>query len=115
MCNFCNEERDSERIDKSATSYICAKCVQLLINQSQENLLKAYNLAVRKGYSDKARAIKSFLEVSADEPINRYAAKRINGKRFMRVTWNDKKTSRRFKKREGITLYQIEQRKPVVP
>jgi pyrrolidone-carboxylate peptidase len=62
MCSFCNTETDAEKVDKTAGSYICSHCFQLLLNETQENLSKAYALAIAKGYHDKAKAIQSFLE-----------------------------------------------------
>jgi len=67
ICDFCGKETDADKVEKSAKSYICSHCVQLLLNETQENLSKAYALAVEKGYHDKARAIQSFLEENIND------------------------------------------------
>jgi hypothetical protein len=41
--------------------FICSRCVQLFLSAGQEDLLKAHAKAIEKGYSNKARAIESFL------------------------------------------------------
>jgi hypothetical protein len=107
-------ENDSGKIDKSVKSYICSKCVQLLLSQSQEKLLRTYNFALEKGYPDKARAIKSFLEVNVSEPINRNTAKHTDGKGFMRTVGNDKGTGSDIKKRKKPSFYQVEPKKQAV-
>ena len=66
-CDFCGKPTDLEKVSKGAGSYTCGGCVQFLSNQSQEDLLKGYTLAIERGYLNKATAIKSFMEVS-DEP-----------------------------------------------
>lgn len=115
ICSLCNEEIDSDKIDKSAQSYICSLCVQVLINQSQDKLKKAYLLAIEKDAFNKARAIESFLEVNTGEPVNKhYAAKRSNRKGFARSVGNDERTSRRLKKQKRITLYQGKPKKQAV-
>ena len=115
FCNFCSEATDSDKVDKDAKSYICSNCVQLLFNLSQEQLSKAYDLSIAKGYTNKADAIKSFLEVETDEQRNRrYTAKRINGKRPLRIDRNEQKSNRGFKKPKGPALYQIEHHEPAV-
>jgi hypothetical protein len=107
ICSLCNEETDSDKVDKSAKSYICSNCVQLLLNQPQDKLKKAYLLAMEKEAFNKANAIKSFLEVNTDEPVNRhYTGKRSNREGFARSSGNDERTGRRFKKQKRITLYQ---------
>jgi len=115
MCSFCNEETDADKVDKSAKFYICSGCVQILINQPQDKLKKAYLLAIEKEVFNKAKVIESFLEVNTDEPANRhYIAKRANGKRPMRVARNEERTGRGFKKQKRITLYQGKPEKQAV-
>ncbi len=93
-CLFCNEETDSKKVDKGAVGYICGTCVQILINSSQERLLRAYNLATEKGYAGKAKAIQSFMEVESDEP-RRPAVKKhgrnSHRERIMRTSRSQKK------------------------
>jgi hypothetical protein len=59
-CLFCNRDEKNYKPDKS-TYFICSKCVQLLYSTDQESLSRAYEKAIEKGYSNKARAIESFL------------------------------------------------------
>jgi len=115
ICDFCGKETDAEKIDKSAQSYICSGCVQILINQPQDKLKKAYLLAIEKEVFNKAKAIEAFLEVNTGEPVNKhYAAKRSNRKGFARSVGNDERTSRRFKKQKRIALYQDKPKKQAV-
>ena len=59
-CLLCNaiEPNFNPNAD---TDYICSKCVQILLAADQEDLKKAHAKAIEKGYSNKARAIESFL------------------------------------------------------
>ena len=115
ICDFCGKETDSERIDKSANSYICGNCVAYLVNIDQVELLKGYLFALEKGYFNKAKAIKSFLEVNTDEPLNRhYTGKRSDRKRPVRTSRHDERAGRRFKKQKRITLYQGKPKKQVI-
>ena len=66
-CLFCGTNRDKERVDKSAKAYLCGTCVQTLFNLSQEQLNHAHQLSVDKGYLDKVKAIKCFMEVEENE------------------------------------------------
>jgi len=84
MCSLCNTENDSEKVDKTAGGYICSHCVQLLFNETQENLSKAYVLAIEKGYQDKARAIQSFLEENADDRKTESTKRSMVGTRLSR-------------------------------
>ena len=115
LCSLCGTDRDSEKVEKTAEAYICASCVQLLLNESPEKLQKAYALAVEKGYRDKAQAIQSFImEENTDEPVNRHLAKRLNRKRPVRTFGDEERTGSRFKKPARPSLYQIEQREAPV-
>ncbi len=90
ICSLCNTERDVEKVEETAGAYICASCVQLLLNESQENLQKAYALAIEKGYQDKARAIQSFMmEVNTndrDAKDNKRSLERKRPGREVRLT-----------------------------
>ena len=59
-CLFCNglEKKYKPEPDKY---FICSRCVQLFLSADQEDLLNAHSKAIEKGYSNKARAIESFL------------------------------------------------------
>jgi hypothetical protein len=59
-CLFCNNS-DKKYKPESDKYFICSRCVQLLLSADQRELSRAYNTAIEKGYSDKARAIGSFL------------------------------------------------------
>ncbi len=104
-CDLCHKE--NERVDKSVKSYICSVCVQILSNSPQDSLKRAYDLAIKHGYNDKARAIQSFMEVS-DEPDNKHTAKRTIRKRAMRIIRHDKGANRSFKKSERTPLHKTE-------
>ena len=77
-CLFCNIER--EKIDPGAKEYICSNCTQILMHLSQNQLKKGYDLATEKEYCNKAKTIKSFLEV---DNINEQQTRPVrNGTRF---------------------------------
>lgn len=62
-CLFCCTETDSKKVDKKTGSYICGTCVQTMLNLSHEKLRHAYNLAVKEGNQNKAKALKSFVRL----------------------------------------------------
>jgi hypothetical protein len=84
-CLFCNEpeQRYKPEPDKH---FICSQCVQLFLSADQEDLLKAHAKAIEKGYSNKARAIESFL-IPEDINVRETKQARINlvRKRHMRT------------------------------
>ena len=61
MCLFCGGGEPDYRPEPK-TDFICSKCVQIMLEADQEQLRRAYKLAMGKGYANKARAIESFLE-----------------------------------------------------
>jgi len=65
-CSFCNQMTDSNKVDRGAKSYICSNCVQLLLNQPHEKLKRAYDLAIRKNYPEKAETLESIIEVNVN-------------------------------------------------
>ena len=56
LCLFCNEQ-----VYKTDADYICGSCGQLLLEADQADLKQAHAKAIEKGFSNKARAIESFL------------------------------------------------------
>ena len=60
VCLFCNETEKNYKPDPDV-DFICGICVQLLLRADQNDLKKAYVKAIEKGYSDKTKAIESFL------------------------------------------------------
>lgn len=65
-CSFCDQMNDSCKVDRRAELYICSNCVQLLLNQPQEKLKRAYDFAIKKNCSGKAKALESFVEVNVN-------------------------------------------------
>ncbi len=59
-CLFCNKLKEKFK-PESNKYFICYRCVQLFLAADQEDLRKAQAQAIEKGYSNKARAIESFL------------------------------------------------------
>jgi len=62
-CLFCKtyETTRSGREHKTDADYICSSCVQTLLNATPDDLQRAYVKSLDAGYTDKARAIESFL------------------------------------------------------
>ena len=59
-CLLCGFPENGYRPDADK-EFICSRCVQLFLSADQEDLRKAQAQAIEKGYSNKARAIESFL------------------------------------------------------
>jgi hypothetical protein len=57
---FCGQPEKSCKPSKSV-DFICSGCVQPLLSADQADLKRAYQKAVRLGYTGKAEAIKTFL------------------------------------------------------
>ena len=57
MCIFCGNNPDA---------FICAKCSNIFINASLESIKLLYDLAVEKGYIDKAKALEQFIQEEED-------------------------------------------------
>ena len=78
-CLFCGQPEKS-CIPSKSVDFICSVCVQLLLNADQADLKRAYEKAVRLGYSGKAEAIKTFIvgEIHAEteEPKRNLERKR---------------------------------------
>ena len=70
-CLFCGKPEKGYKPSKSV-DFICGSCVQLLLDADQGQLKRAYEKAVRLGYTGKASAIKTFLveddNAEAEEP-----------------------------------------------
>ena len=64
-CLFCGQYEKGYKPSKSV-DFICSRCVQLLLEADQGELMRAYEKAVRLGYAGKASAIKTFL-IAEDE------------------------------------------------
>ena len=60
LCLFCNNPEPNYKPDMNA-DFICSRCVQMLLAADQEELKRAYDKAIDKGYTNKASAIESFL------------------------------------------------------
>ena len=91
MCMFCGIRSESD------VEHVCGNCVQLLLAVDQEDLKRAHQKALDKGYESKADAIKSFLIMEETD-----------GKRSKRVS-NRKRTDRPVRRKERISR-QVTQR-----
>lgn len=52
---------------RDATGLICSNCMQILVTSSQEEIKRAYQLALDKRTPNKARALETFLKGEAAE------------------------------------------------
>ena len=59
LCLFC--AGIEKNCKPAGTDFICSRCVQILLAADQDQLKKAYQKAVDKGYINKAHGIASFL------------------------------------------------------
>jgi len=84
-CLFCGFPETGYR-PEAEKEFICPECVQILISADQEDLNRAYSLAIEKGYPNKARAIQSFLipeEINVKE--TKQARRNMGRKRTLRT------------------------------
>ena len=94
-CSFCNYLEKNYEPD-SEKDFICSRCAQVLISAQQEDLRRAYEKAIEKGYLKKAEAIESFLipEESFDgqrKPITKKRRRHTHRKRIIRTIRDKKK------------------------
>jgi hypothetical protein len=61
LCLFCAGS-DKNYNTETGTDFICSRCVQILLSASQDDLKRAYIIVRDKGYTNKAKAIESFLD-----------------------------------------------------
>lgn len=79
-CVFCHQqEKHNCPHDKEVSSFVCSRCVQKFLLMSQEQIKGAYNLAVEKGYLEKASWLKRFID---DEEY--YAETKEDGRDLVR-------------------------------
>ena len=81
-CQFCGFPEPAYK-SGLGKEFICSKCVQLLLSASKEDLNRAYIKSIEMGYSNKAKAIESFLipEVSDGKRPTRYSPRHPNRER----------------------------------
>ena len=100
-CLFCGFPENGYRPDADK-EFICSRCVQLFLSADQEDLLKAHAKAIKKGYSNKARAIESFLipkeKINGQrKPISQKHRRHIDRKRIDRTIGDKEKRIGRSK------------------
>jgi len=62
-CVFCYQQEKYDRPhDKGVQLFWCSNCIQKLLVMSQEQLRRAYDLAVEKGYLEKANSLEQLLD-----------------------------------------------------
>ena len=94
-CLFCGFPENRYRPD-AENKFICSKCVQLLLSADQVELKRAYSKAIEKGYSNKARAIKSFLILEGKvngqrKPFTKKCRRHTHRKRINRTVGDKEK------------------------
>jgi hypothetical protein len=94
-CLFCNRLEKKYK-PEPVKSFICSQCVQLLLSADQAELMRAYNKANEKGYSDKASAIESFIipkeKIDGQrKPITKKRRRHIDRKGIDRTIGNKEK------------------------
>lgn len=100
-CLFCRFPESGYK-SEAEKEFICSKCVQHFLSADQPELMRAYKRAIEKGYSDKARAIKSFLipeeKINGQRrPISKKRRRHSNRKRIDRTIGNKEKRTGRSK------------------
>ena len=95
-CLFCDHIEPGH---DSGCNYVCSTCVQLLLNADADDLSRAHNKAIEKGYQRKAKAIELFIEKETPngqrKPKARKYERRPDRARTVRPVRNKKKPVRR--------------------
>jgi hypothetical protein len=107
-CLFCNGLEKKYK-PGPGKFFICSQCVQILLSADQADLKRAHNKAIDKGYSNKARAIESFLipeEIINGQrrPISKKRRRHSNRKRIVRTIRDKEKRIGRFKVQTSTAL-----------
>ena len=83
-CLFCGDFETNYKPDPG-TDFICSTCVQLFLGADQKELKTAYKKAIDKRFTDKARAIESFIVGGGNN-----GPKRINTRKFSYLKRGDR-------------------------
>lgn len=108
-CIFCHQhEKHARPHDKEVNSFVCSECIQKFLIISQEQIEKAYNLAVKKEYPEKKFWLKKFISTGEEnEPRNeRHTSKRFNRKGYLRAIGDEQRTGRKFTHPKRATFHQ---------
>jgi hypothetical protein len=97
-CLFCNDS-EKEYNPGPGADFICSQCIQLFLGADQEELKRAYEKAIDKGYTNKARAIESFLIPEGFDgqrkPVTKKRRRLTDRKRIVRTIRDKKKRTGR--------------------
>ena len=115
LCKFCYQDEpscDSEKL------ILCSRCFQVVARSSQEQIKRAHELAVAKGYSEKARILEKFIQsgdiqnggmqVNVRKPA-RHIAKRFDRRGDIKADRLDKIAARRMQKRQRASVPEDQQ------
>ena len=104
-CLFCNLPEAKYKPDPQV-DFICGSCVTILADAEQEDLKRAYQKALDEGYLRKVSALESFIiPEGKDEQIRPKSRSFSNRKRNARVFRDEKRTTRRSKKKQRIAVH----------
>ena len=99
-CLFCIDLEKNYKPDPG-NDFICSQCVRLFLGADQLDLKRAYWKAIEMGYSNKARAIESFLiPEEFDEqrkPVTKKRRRHTDRKRVVRTVGDKEKRIGRSK------------------
>ena len=105
VCLFCNG-KDKKYKPETDIEFICSLCVQLLLGADREDLKRAHIKAIDKGYSNKAKAIESFLtedEIEQRKPT-RYNQRTFDRKGTAGAVRHKKRVARLSQKRKAPSV-----------
>ena len=111
-CVFCHRDERTYKPAKDVEYFICGTCTRRLVNADQDVIKHGYQLAIEKGYQDKAEALESFIEgENIGEQTNkrrklRNITKHFDRKGSRRTSGFIKKPALSSKKRKAVTLSQ---------
>jgi hypothetical protein len=110
-CKLCH--RDEPRCN-SGNLILCSCCFQRVANETQDQIRKAYELAVAKGYTAKAEVLKTFISEGIENDglqINvrrepRYTSERFNRSRASKTDRIEKVAIGRLPEQEASPVSQ---------
>ena len=107
LCLFCSNQESNYR-PTSSIDFICSRCVILLGNAGQDDLRGAHAKAIEKGYTNKAKAIESFLIDGGNneqrKPKSKKRGRHSNGTRIDRAVGSKKERIKRSSVSTSITV-----------
>ena len=93
-CLFCSDMEPNYK-PETGNDFICSRCVQMLLEADQQDLKRAHTKALEKGFTNKAKAIESFLipedKIDGQRKPAKKRRRHIDRKRIVRTVRDKEK------------------------